>query len=340
MIEGPAAVKRCGMVAAHAEVFERVANRTRTVIASRELNPLSEGLLVEGYASKGFYIKAKSCDWGPMAGFVCVDPRFTKSREIEKQVKYIQDALRHGAGQRQIVISSLRLVELDRLGIIEQKKNGSQATRILIQADSPDGLMYFVAERTVGAEPIWKISLLPPDPNRSLEMNPDELEPSQFIPVMGLTNKPVASAGVQPTGPKAAVAGDYDLFAVWPHHPAAHRRPIGPAPRQVLGDPKQFQAVNAYINNVRTAAGGGGMNIPTFTITTNRGIRSRPAKISPSSFLYQPNTRAPSSTEANSNRLISNANARGTESNEITVSIPYGTSEPPPKPHFSGCSGN
>src|SRR5690348_15361697 len=112
MFVGPAAVKHCGMLGSHAAVFTEVANRNKVVLGSRELNPLCESLLREGHASKGFYIKAKSCDWGPMAGMVLVDPRFTKERDTTKQQKYITEALSKGAGKAEVVISSLRLMEL------------------------------------------------------------------------------------------------------------------------------------------------------------------------------------------------------------------------------------
>jgi hypothetical protein len=36
-------------------------------------------LLGEGYDGKCFHIKGKSCNWGPMAGFVCLDPLLNKS---------------------------------------------------------------------------------------------------------------------------------------------------------------------------------------------------------------------------------------------------------------------
>jgi len=35
-------------------------------------------LLDEGYDGKCFHIKGKSCNWGPMAGFVCLDPLLNK----------------------------------------------------------------------------------------------------------------------------------------------------------------------------------------------------------------------------------------------------------------------
>jgi hypothetical protein len=59
-----------GFPTVHIEAFKRVAARNKMVVSSRELNPLCTDLVLENYAAKGFHIKAKTCDWGPMAGFV------------------------------------------------------------------------------------------------------------------------------------------------------------------------------------------------------------------------------------------------------------------------------
>lgn len=80
MQEGIAAITATGMPESHGRVFQEVANRLQCVIASREVGKWATGLLLENYATKGFHNKAKSCPWGPMAGFVLADPRFTKNK--------------------------------------------------------------------------------------------------------------------------------------------------------------------------------------------------------------------------------------------------------------------
>jgi hypothetical protein len=70
-----------GFPKVHVDAFKSVACRNKSVISSRELNPLCTDLVLEGYAAKGFHIKAKTCDWGPMAGFVPEDYRFTKGKQ-------------------------------------------------------------------------------------------------------------------------------------------------------------------------------------------------------------------------------------------------------------------
>jgi hypothetical protein len=60
------------------QVFRAVCEEKNTIILSRVPGKAALQLIEEGYAQKGYHIKAKSCDWGPMAGFVCKQPIFNK----------------------------------------------------------------------------------------------------------------------------------------------------------------------------------------------------------------------------------------------------------------------
>jgi len=68
MNEGAAAREEAGFLATHADAFLEVANEHNSIIMSRAPGKFTPGLISEGYASKGFHNKAKSCNWGPMAG--------------------------------------------------------------------------------------------------------------------------------------------------------------------------------------------------------------------------------------------------------------------------------
>jgi len=110
----------------HVESFKQVSIELRMVIASRELNPLCTDLMMEGYAAKGFHIKAKTCDWGPMAGFVALDPRFTKaSQSLAKQEAAVLQAVAAGVGAVPLVISASRLSTLFARGVIERSVSGA-----------------------------------------------------------------------------------------------------------------------------------------------------------------------------------------------------------------------
>ena len=121
-----ACVKSC-MPLLHAHCFQRVADDTKCMIASRSVGKFATGLILESYASKGFHVKTKSCNWGPMAGFVCSDPRFSKEgiKGMEAQRKRTQKALRYKRPsgflkETPIVISNARVRELVRLGCMNR----------------------------------------------------------------------------------------------------------------------------------------------------------------------------------------------------------------------------
>ncbi|MFA6084299.1 anthrax toxin-like adenylyl cyclase domain-containing protein [Mucilaginibacter sp.] len=58
--------------------FMQTARTTNSVILSRLPGGVGLDLIEKGYDLKGFHIKAKSCNWGPMAGFICQLPVFNK----------------------------------------------------------------------------------------------------------------------------------------------------------------------------------------------------------------------------------------------------------------------
>ena len=59
--------------------FQAAANKTKMAILSRVPGGSCGRLIDERYDLKGYFIKAKSCNWGPMAGFLCQLPPFNKA---------------------------------------------------------------------------------------------------------------------------------------------------------------------------------------------------------------------------------------------------------------------
>lgn len=116
ILTGQAALDATGTLAAHSETFQSVATSSQCVIASRAVGKFATGLLRDGYATKGFHNKAKSCNWGPMAGFVLSDPRFTKrgdSREaMQEQRTDLFKAFKGGAGEVPVYITEARRLDL------------------------------------------------------------------------------------------------------------------------------------------------------------------------------------------------------------------------------------
>jgi hypothetical protein len=58
--------------------FLNTAKATKTIVSSRLPGGVGTELIEAGYDLKGFQIKAKSCDWGPMGGFICQLPFLNK----------------------------------------------------------------------------------------------------------------------------------------------------------------------------------------------------------------------------------------------------------------------
>lgn len=212
-----------GFPSRHVDAFKRVACRKKVVISSRELNPLCTDLVIEGYAAKGFHIKAKTCDWGPMAGFVPEDYRFTKgSQSLDSQKREIGTAFtEHHAKCVPLFISEKRLNSLIKHNLMTVTASGDQVRDVTA---SPDGgaAYKFVLVKTQLPPPgcdeaMWAI-------NYDL-MQSEEASPARSIvdgiprgmagrkPVYGMAN-PHSADGL---GVRAAVAGDYDLWCVFPH---------------------------------------------------------------------------------------------------------------------------
>lgn len=61
------------------KAFQKTADELNCVIWSRVPGKACTTLIDEGYNLKPFYVHGKSCDWGPMAGFVCQLPALNKA---------------------------------------------------------------------------------------------------------------------------------------------------------------------------------------------------------------------------------------------------------------------
>jgi hypothetical protein len=104
-----------GIPRQHAEAFLDAADKNHCVILTRTPGIVCGGLLNEGYDGKCFHIKGKSCNWGPMAGFVCLDPLLNKNGiygalgNLENHYKSLTNSYEGNTAKvRQIKISQQR----------------------------------------------------------------------------------------------------------------------------------------------------------------------------------------------------------------------------------------
>jgi hypothetical protein len=163
MIQGRySACKKTGFVMAHAAPCESVAERMNCIILFREPGKPAEGLIADNYGMKGFRIDTKSCNWGPMRGFVCADPRLSKPKDATtsyrtKNAEWTEEAIAghikhewfgHPTGEdvegwrasyMPIVLSGKRITELQQTGAIAQ-----------VARDAGDGSFFGVSTQRFG----------------------------------------------------------------------------------------------------------------------------------------------------------------------------------------------
>lgn len=113
-------LEKQGIPNEHALAFLEASRNTNCIVVTRVPGEACKGLLEEKYDCKGFHIKGKSCNWGPMAGFICLDPLLNKNgvSGAAKNAHYHYISLTTAyegeakAGVTQICISDKRLEEL------------------------------------------------------------------------------------------------------------------------------------------------------------------------------------------------------------------------------------
>jgi hypothetical protein len=236
-----------GFYLPHAQAAQGVAERVNCMILFREPGKMAAGLIAEGYAMKGFRIDTKSCTWGPMAGFVCMDPRLTKDDVyVERNTKWTHEALSGEINKKffgdatdadwvgdvaPIVISKTRIDYLTTQNIINPTKEASTGHMIgTSKATKGDTVLPWRLIPVGNASMPWLKGSLPTHhvlcvdtstrtafkqqlPNEHGLQKP--VEPFKFRgyeAVMGLCNPQTSKQ----LGFKACVTADYDLFSIWP----------------------------------------------------------------------------------------------------------------------------
>jgi hypothetical protein len=256
MLYGAAAFNETGMPMIHGDAIQDVSDRTGHAIIFRAVGTQSTRLLEEGYAAKGFRIDTKSCDWGPMRGFVCVDPRLSKVGGDEAKVgdnqRYTVEALegriRHDAvgglevealghdavlpdwmaGCKPVVISAARYAELIAGGL-----TGTTNSAGIIKGTSTDKTrrvrfpwaLIPVARcmqtpgfaTAVGDPPTGGYGVFVDYTNETVRFEQRVPTTIRAVKVLGYESVlGLTNPGTDEYGYRACVTGDYDLFAVWP----------------------------------------------------------------------------------------------------------------------------
>lgn len=274
MIHGLSAILRTGMPEPHGRVFQAVADHTECVIISREVGRWATGLLLEGYATKGFHNKAKSCPWGPMAGFVMADPRFTKNPDTASQRGDLQKAVKSGGGEIHLHITDERRRDLEGpLG--RMVRSGGNINEMVYSATSPAGsVMRFVLRREMNGpgargKILWAVFYAPGEVRLSNDLkSANRSDGKTLLPVMAMVD-PACPGRVRGTY-RAATTGDYDLWAVFPNRSSYDR---ADADKRMVPDSDRFrQGIKAYIANEDEHRGNLTPRIASIRALINSGV--------------------------------------------------------------------
>lgn len=247
--QGNKAAHLVGMPLEHVETFKQAAVQMQCVLSSRQLGRVCTSLIREGYSTKGFRIKSKSCDFGPMAGFVCHDPRFHKKGpgHDKKQLEDIEHAI-HGdawdgtgewkASTQQICLTDDRLHELIHWPLDDRDFSNARIYPMHYSSNWKAGsisfggriMTYLLHRERRNGNQVWALYETQhniPELDRKFKISfmfdtiigsklPTwELERLKAKPVLALTNPyPPYPRGHY----KNACTGDYDLFGVWPKY--------------------------------------------------------------------------------------------------------------------------
>ena len=111
------------------EKTQNVADKTGTIIAYRPVELICRTLIEEGAQSKGLNIKGKSSNWGPMAGYIPYDQKFSKLAALQDPQKLETEVAKYNAKNEASVkdghatiehlsLSERRMNELTDMGIL------------------------------------------------------------------------------------------------------------------------------------------------------------------------------------------------------------------------------
>jgi hypothetical protein len=89
------AISNSGIVKQHAHKIAEIAKSRNEFILIRPVNKDATQLIEENYGTKGLHIKPKSSNWGPQAGFICVDSNLSKCHGNFKQILANQTNIEH-----------------------------------------------------------------------------------------------------------------------------------------------------------------------------------------------------------------------------------------------------
>jgi len=245
-----------GMPYAHKTAFIDIARQQKVVIIVRATGPTCHGLLEEGYDTKGYRIHGKSCNWGPMAGFVMRDPRLNKSGaagEAFNRGKHTEALYEDHEGQgwkasvTPLTISRARIHWLEAWGYITiTSRLPGRMDGTAIHGEGANAIIFkYTLFQDPGRPDLWDV-YFNNDPAMPWQQEAAMSERvfhrkhgARYEAMLALTNPPEHRLS-RSVSYLNAVTGDYDLFAVWPFAEKYNPNPYG-ADHRPLGTVRGLQ---------------------------------------------------------------------------------------------------
>jgi len=148
-----------GLVPEHLLPLQRLANEINCIISFRPVDNLATELIESGHPTKGFHIKGKSASWGPQAGFICEEQRFSKleaasAERLEKFNQQVKQCIteKHAVAV-ELTLSKGRLNTLLQQGVIDDLSLEDATGICTFKTLAPGGKHYFFeAKKISGAD--------------------------------------------------------------------------------------------------------------------------------------------------------------------------------------------
>lgn len=228
--------RKAGFPRKHGDACQEVANESDRIIVSRCAQEIGIQLLEENYASKGFGIKAKSCDWGPFAGFAMGHFQYSKfetgEERYRKQIKFFESSGHTGFHNANIHLEMARpeIIRLttNRLNFLLRKGKINIAPDIgdgaRVTCAGPFGPVLFLLKFIPGSDACWAFlhQSEPPEELKGLAekyQGTTGVDPKadwgKWTYVKGMVNLLPEDRNLADPA-KNCVAGDYDLWGVFP----------------------------------------------------------------------------------------------------------------------------
>ena len=193
---------KTGIVTAHLAPLQKLTQDYNCIIGFRPVDLLATELIENGHPTKRFCDKGKSASWGPQAGMICVNQRYSKlenasDEKIAKFDKYAQSSIKNGdVISIPLAISPKRLHSLLQIGVITD-----------LSLENAQGIATFSTKAPS---------------NHAFQCEAvRQIQNGQDVFVITIQGKPIEVLAPkidgQPLTEAKALTADYDLFLIGPH---------------------------------------------------------------------------------------------------------------------------